>query len=95
MLETEFYPEGHRLNAPENLAAISSPAALSEAQRAGRILESRALMCDGAHNLIVDLGCMRGLIPREEGAYYSTQSEVGQRPSSPAGRPRSAVCAST
>ena len=68
MLETEFYPEGHRLNAPENLAAISSPAALSEAQRAGRILESRALMCDGAHNLIVDLGCMRGLIPREEGA---------------------------
>ncbi len=67
-METLFYPEGHRLNAPENLAAISSPAALSEAQRAGRILESRALMCDGAHNLLVDLNGMRGLIPREEGA---------------------------
>ena len=34
----------------------------------GRILEARALLCDSAHNLVVDLGCMKGLIPREEGA---------------------------
>lgn len=68
MLDTQFYPEGHRLNTPENTAAISSPAALSEAQRTGRILEARALMCDSAHDLIVDLGGMRGVIPREEGA---------------------------
>ena len=68
MLETQFYPEGHRLNAPENLAAAGSPAALSEAMREGRILEARAVMCDSAHDLIVDLGCMRGIIPREEGA---------------------------
>lgn len=68
MLETEFYPEGHRLNTPENAAAMSSPAALSESQRLGRILEARALMCDSAHNLIVDLNGMRGVIPREEGA---------------------------
>lgn len=68
MLDTQFYPEGHRLNTPENTAAISSPAALSEAQRSGRILEARALMCDSSHNLVVDLGGMRGVIPREEGA---------------------------
>ncbi len=68
MLETQFYPEGHRLNTPENLAALSSPAALSEAMREGRILEARAIMCDSAHDLIVDLGPMRGIIPREEGA---------------------------
>lgn len=68
MLETQFYPEGHRLNTPENLAATGSPAALGEAQRTGRILEARALMCDSAHDLIVDMGGMRGVIPREEGA---------------------------
>lgn len=68
MMETQFCPEGHRLNTPENSAAVSSPAALSEAQRTGRILEARALMCDSAHDLIVDLGGMRGVIPREEGA---------------------------
>ena len=68
MLETQFYPEGHRLNSPEDLAAIGSPAALGEAMREGRILEARAVMCDSAHDLIVDLGCMRGIIPREEGA---------------------------
>ena len=68
MLETEFYPEGRRLDTPENTAAMSSPAALSESQRLGRILEARALMCNSAHDLIVDLGGMRGVIPREEGA---------------------------
>lgn len=68
MLETLFYPEGHRLNTPENLAATGSPAALGEAMREGRILEARALMCDSTHDLIVDLGGMRGVIPREEGA---------------------------
>ena len=34
----------------------------------GVILEARAVLCDSEHNLIVDLGCMRGFVPREEGA---------------------------
>ena len=34
----------------------------------GSILESRVLLCDREHNLHVDLGAMRGIIPREEGA---------------------------
>lgn len=64
----QFYPEGFLLNTPENLAAIQSPAALSEAMREGRILESRAVLCDSSHDLVVDLPAMRAVIPREEGA---------------------------
>jgi len=72
----QFYPEGHRLNTPENSAAIQSPAALSEAMREGRILEARALMCDSNHDLVVDLGGMRGIIPREEGALGIKEGSV-------------------
>ena len=64
----QFYPEGHLLAAQENAAAFQSPSALTDAMREGRILESRAVMCDSGHNLIVDLGIMKGIIPREEGA---------------------------
>lgn len=34
----------------------------------GKILEAVALLCDVSYNLSVDLGCMRGIIPREESA---------------------------
>lgn len=64
----QFYPEGHLLDTPENAAAMQSPAALTEAMREGRILESRAVLCDNNHDLIVDLHFMKGVIPREEGA---------------------------
>ncbi len=65
---TEYLPEGSRLNTLENQAAISSPAALAAAMKKGTILEARAIVCDSAHNLIVDLPCMKGFIPRIEGA---------------------------
>lgn len=45
-----------------------TPSALTEAQSKQTVLESTVTMCDAEHNLIVDLGCMRGIIPREEGA---------------------------
>ena len=32
------------------------------------MLEAPVVMCDSAHNLIVNLGCMKGIIPRVEGA---------------------------
>lgn len=59
-------PEGWLCDLPENAAAFASPATLQEAQAQGRILEARALICDSAHNLIVDCGCMRGMIPKNE-----------------------------
>ncbi|MGN0593236.1 MAG: S1 RNA-binding domain-containing protein [Ruminococcus sp.] len=65
---TEYLPEGSRLHTAENLAAIRSPEALSCAMQKGTILEARAVVCDSAHNLIVNLPCMQGIIPREEGA---------------------------
>ncbi len=64
----EYYPEGWLINTPENRAALQNISALNDACRDGQILEGRALVCDSAHNLLIDLGCMKGLIPREEGA---------------------------
>ncbi|MBQ1388713.1 MAG: S1 RNA-binding domain-containing protein [Clostridia bacterium] len=65
---TEFFPEGILLNTSENKAATSSLAALYEAMYKQKILEGRAVMCSKEHDLIVDLGGIRGVIPREEGA---------------------------
>ncbi len=63
-----YEPEGWRIDQVENRTALRSPAALSQAARAGQILEGRVILCDNDHNLVVDLGCMQGIIPREEGA---------------------------
>ncbi|CDZ23575.1 RNA binding S1 domain-containing protein [[Clostridium] cellulosi] len=61
-------PEGWLLDTAENREALRSPANLLRAEEEGRTVEARALVCDSSHNLIVDLGCMKGIIPREEGA---------------------------
>lgn len=64
----EFLPEGNLLSTPENSASISTRASLSAAVSSEKILEAPCIICDSKHNLIVGLGCMRGIIPREEGA---------------------------
>ncbi|HEX2939117.1 MAG TPA: S1 RNA-binding domain-containing protein [Ruminiclostridium sp.] len=61
-------PEGWLLDTAENREALRSPGNLLRAAEEGRTVEARALVCDSSHNLIVDLGCMKGIIPREEGA---------------------------
>lgn len=63
-----YYPEGWRIDTPQNRSAMLNYSALVDACRDGQILEGRAILCDNAHNLIVDLGCMKGLIPREDSA---------------------------
>ena len=63
-----FYPEGTLYNKQENKKHMLSPAALLDAQVRGMVLEAAVLMCDTDHNLIVNLGCMKGVIPRREGA---------------------------
>ena len=65
---TGYYPEGRLITTAENFSAMQSVSALTDAFHEGRILEARATVCDSAHNLIVDLGVMKGIIPREEGA---------------------------
>ena len=71
-----FKPEGWLMDTPENRAAFASSAALRDAYFEGRILEARALLCDKYHNLHVDLGCMEGIIPREEAAVGIEEGKV-------------------
>lgn len=65
---TEYLPEGKRIDTAYNAGFLSSPQALREAMERGVILEGQAVLCDSEHNLSVDLGCMRGFVPRAEGA---------------------------
>lgn len=64
----KFFPEGQLISEPSNQAILSNPAALHEACITGEILEARTLICDKNHDLRVDLGCMYGIIPHDEGA---------------------------
>lgn len=64
----EYLPEGKRTVSEYHEAPVLTPQILQEAMEKGLILEARATVCDSDHNLYVDLGCMRGVIPREEGA---------------------------
>ena len=64
----KYYPENHLIFTEENKNALSSKATLKEAYYSGKILEARAALCDKEHNLHVDLGVMKGIIPRKEGA---------------------------
>lgn len=64
----EFHPEGQLIDTADNRNSLRSIAQLADACHEGKILEARAIVCDSAHNLIVDLGCAKGIIPRIEGA---------------------------
>ncbi|MBQ9414735.1 MAG: S1 RNA-binding domain-containing protein [Clostridia bacterium] len=63
-----FVPEGDRIHTAENMAAIRSEDALRTAAAVGDVLEAQAFLCDSQHALHVDLPCMEGIIPHEEGA---------------------------
>ena len=65
---TEFLPEGRRLADRENTAALQSAKTLMQSAVTGAILEAPCTVCDTEHNMHVDLGCMKGIIPRSEGA---------------------------
>lgn len=65
---TVYKPEGQLIDTPENRESLKSLQGLKEAMLTGRILEARATVCDSEHNLIVDLGGIRGIIPHNEGA---------------------------
>lgn len=65
---TEYLPEGFLIGTAENAECLKSADALLECKKTQKILEARCTVCDNQHNLIVDLPCMRGIIPREEGA---------------------------
>ena len=63
-----YKPEGRIIATEENKKYLSGACALRDAFHSGAILEGRVLRCDAEHNLHIDLGCMKGIIPRNEGA---------------------------
>ena len=65
-MNKNYLPEGILYHTPENREFISSLAGLERAMSLGKILEAPAVMCDGDMNLYIDLGEVRGIIPREE-----------------------------
>ena len=71
-----YYPEGWIIDTPENRAAMTNLSTLADACHEEQILEGRALICDSAHNLIVDLGCIKGIIPREDSAIGIREGSV-------------------
>ena len=73
---SDYLPEGKRIHDRENQAILQSSRLLHEAAQNGDILEARAVLCDAAHNLTVDLGCMQGVIPREDGAIGIREGSV-------------------
>lgn len=76
MVRKEYHPEGALLVQPENRLYLSSEEGLRRAAVEGVILEGMALRCDGDFRLTVDLGCMKGYIPREEVLYQPTGEPV-------------------
>lgn len=65
---TTYKPEGWLLNTTENSIATKSLSGLQDGWNTGKILEARATVCTGEHDLIVDFGFCKGIIPRIEGA---------------------------
>lgn len=61
----KFYPEGKNQELSKQFESLDE---LKAAMIQGEILESKVLLCDREHNLHVDLGAVRGIIPRVEGA---------------------------
>ena len=64
----EFYPEGRLIDSFENKYYLKNFSNLTEAHNSKKILEAKAVICDRDHNLIVDFGFMKGIIPHDEGA---------------------------
>ncbi|MBE6805873.1 MAG: S1 RNA-binding domain-containing protein [Ruminococcaceae bacterium] len=63
-----YFPEGWLSDTVTNKKKIFTPLSITQAMQSGDILEAAVLMCDADHNLIVNLGCMNGIIPRVDGA---------------------------
>ena len=64
----KYYPEGKLISQISNSQAVHSIQSLYDAKEKGMILEAKAVMCDTDHNLLVNLPCCKGIIPRFEGA---------------------------
>ena len=56
------------INTEENRKATLNEQKIEECILSGKILEAPCIVCNSSHDLIVDFGFMKGIIPRIEGA---------------------------
>ena len=68
MYQGLYLPEGALLDTEANQAALSSLSALTVAMENRTVLEGCVVLCDASHNLVVQVGEYRGIIPRVEAA---------------------------
>jgi len=61
-------PEGELFCREDNKYYTASKKALEECLMQNRTVEAPCIVCDSRHNLIIDFGFMKGMIPRFEGA---------------------------
>ena len=71
-----YKPEGMPAQAAEAREYYYSPQALEKAAATGKILEARTTLCDSEFSLHVDLGSMKGKIPKSEAVYNVSGEEV-------------------
>ncbi len=62
----QFLPEGQLIDTASNKSYIKNISSLQESMINKRIIESRASICDSEHNLIIDFGFIKGIIPKNE-----------------------------
>ncbi len=72
----KYKPEGTALSMPENREYLSSENGLIRAMNDGVILEATVLRCDSNYTLTVELGCMKGIIKRNDVEYRKNGDAV-------------------
>ncbi len=76
-MNTQTYkPEGWIAANADTREYYYSQNTLEKAAATGRILEARVTLCDASFSLHVDLGAMKGKIPRTEAVYNVSGDEV-------------------
>ncbi len=75
-MNTQMYkPEGFCVGT-EGRESFYSQSTLEKAAATGKILEGQVTLCDSDFSLYVDLGSMKGKIPREEAVYQPSGEEI-------------------
>jgi small subunit ribosomal protein S1 len=75
-MNTQMYkPEGFYFGT-ERRESFYSQSTLEKAAATEKILEGQVTLCDSEFSLYLDLGCMKGKIPREESVYYPSGEEI-------------------
>ena len=71
-----YKPEGFYLAAHDGRENFYSQSTLEKAAATGKILEGQVTLCDSEFSLYVDLGSMKGKIPRSEAVYQPLGGEI-------------------